>query len=182
MIMIKKHLFSLSAVLSVLIFALIYSQINDRAKGFSYLQPADLPAAYGALYFAGQPDPKALKTLKDEGFAVVINIRGPEEMDFDERAAAENNGLTYYNLPLLHDGKIMDSAVTKIFAAIKENRDKKILLHCTSGNRVASWFGATLVRDMGYTRKDAIKMSRKAGMTRYDTERSLRNYLDKLAR
>lgn len=176
--MTRNRLIALSVILSAVILGLVYSQFYSPAKGFTYLQPEGLPAAYGDLYFSGQPAPSVFKSLKAGGFAVVINIRGPKEMTFDEKAVAENNGLTYYNLPLLNDGRISDSAVTRIFAAVKDNKGKKILLHCTSGNRVASWFGATLVRDLGYNRKTAITMSRKAGMTRSGTEKTLRVYLE----
>jgi len=177
--MTKNRLIALSVILSAVILGLLYFRFYGPAKEFTYLQPEGLPAAYGELYFSGQPQPSGFKKLKARGFDVVINIRGPQEMTFDEKAVAEKNGLTYYNLPLLHDGRMTDSAVTKIFDAIKQNRGKKILLHCTSGNRVASWFGATLARDMGYGREKAIALSRKAGMTNAGTEKILRAYLEK---
>jgi len=180
--MIKKRLLSLSVILSVLVFSLVYGQMNVWAQGFSYLQPAALPAAYGNLYFSGQPAPSDFKTLEKKGFDVIINIRGPREMTFDEKAVVTKAGMTYYILPLMKDGRIINSAVTRIFVAVKANKGKKILLHCSSGNRAASWLGATLVRDLGYNRQTAITLAKKAGMTKARMEKILQNYLDSLAK
>jgi len=180
--MIKKLLLSLSFVLLVVLGVGGYEQIRNPKQETHYIKFPDLPAAYGAVYFGGQPDQAAIKTLKGKGFEVVINIRGRDEVPFDEKKLVEDNGLAYYNLPLLPDGEIMDTAVTESFNAIKNNEGKKILLHCTSGNRVAGWFGAHLVRDMGYDKEAAITLARQAGMTKSGMETILREYLDNPAK
>lgn len=141
----------------------------------------NVTSLHGSIYMAGQPDEATLKDLKDLGFEVVINIRGKDELTFDEKALVEEQGLTYYNLPLLHDGKIQDSAVEEIHQAVKSNRGRKILFHCSSGNRIAGWFGAHLVRDMGFETERAVNLAKQAGMTKAGMEKILRAYLDTLA-
>ncbi len=129
------------------------------------------------LYFTGQPDQATLSSLKDRGFAVVVNIRAADEMTFDEQAVVTENGLAYYNLPLLKDGRIEDAAVVAIHNAIRQHRGQKILFHCSSGNRAAAWFGAHLVRDMGYEADAAVTLAKQAGMTKDSMEKILRDYL-----
>ncbi|MBL4893848.1 MAG: hypothetical protein JKY59_03105 [Emcibacter sp.] len=135
---------------------------------------------HGSIYMAGQPDPATLATLKDSGFEVVINIRHEDEVKFDEKSLV--TGLSYYNIPLLKDGKIQDAAVVDIHTALSENKGKKILLHCSSGNRVAGWLGAHLGRDRGYTTDKAVALAKQAGMTKAGMEKILRNYLDHLVK
>ncbi|PCI45636.1 MAG: hypothetical protein COB49_09830 [Alphaproteobacteria bacterium] len=134
------------------------------------------------LYMAGQPDQMTIMELKDKGFEVVINIRGKEEMNFDEKALVEENNMAYFNVPLLKDGEIQEQAVIDILAVVEANRDKKILFHCTSGNRIAAWFAAHLIRDKGYEKERAITLAKQAGLTSANTERMLRNYLAKIAK
>ena len=56
------------------------------------------------LYFGGQPDAAGLAAARDQGIAVVINLRAPEELDWDEAATAEALGLAYYNVPIQRQG------------------------------------------------------------------------------
>ncbi len=134
------------------------------------------------LYMAGQPDQETIIGLKDQGFEVVINIRGRAEMAFDEETLVEQNGMAYYIIPLLKDGEMQENAVMEILAAVEANRNKKILFHCSSGNRIAAWFAAHLIRDKGYDKEKAITLAKQAGMTKASTESMLRNYLAKITK
>ncbi len=134
------------------------------------------------LYMAGQPDQKTIAGLQDKGFEVVINIRGRDEVKFDEKTLVEESGMAYYNVPLLKDGAIQEQAVGDILAVVLENRGKKILFHCSSGNRIAAWFAAHLIRDHGHDKEAAITLAKQAGLTKASTERMLRDYLAKIAR
>lgn len=135
---------------------------------------------HGTIFMTGQPSPDTLQNLPGDGFNVVINIRAADEIDFDEPAIVKKGGMTYYNIPLMKAGKIQDSAVTEIHEALMENKGKKILLHCSSGNRVAGWLGAHLAQDMGYDTEAAVASARKGGMTKDSMERILRDYLANL--
>ncbi|WP_339862904.1 beta-lactamase hydrolase domain-containing protein [Paremcibacter congregatus] len=143
----------------------------------------DLPQTFslhGRIYMAGQPDEATLASLKDQGFDMVINIRSPQEMTFDEQTIVTAQGLDYHNLPLMKDGAIDDQTVTDIHQVIEASPGKKILLHCSSGNRVAGWFGAHLARDMHMSPEEAIATAKQAGLTKASMEKILRSYLDSL--
>ncbi|MBL4803101.1 MAG: dual specificity protein phosphatase family protein [Emcibacter sp.] len=187
--MLKKILFPLISCLTIIL--AIISPVSADAHGKKHIidlraespvgNMSNIISLHGSIYMAGQPDPVTLGLLGDQGFEVVINIRREGEVDFDERTLVGNN-LSYYNIPLLKDGKIQDAAVEKIHAALSENKGKKILLHCSSGNRVAAWFGAHLVRDMGYAPDKAIALAKEAGMTKAGMAKILRGYLDELVK
>lgn len=133
------------------------------------------------LYMAGQPDQATIRGLHEKGFEVVINIRNQGEVAFDEKTLVEENGMSYYNVPLLKDGQMQEQAVRDILNVINANRDKKILFHCSSGNRIGAWFAAHLIRDKGYEKEAAITLARQAGLTKDSTKRMLRDYLAKIA-
>ncbi|MCF8473902.1 MAG: hypothetical protein K9G26_04325 [Emcibacter sp.] len=132
---------------------------------------------HDSIFMAGQPDEAALKKLKALGFEIVINIRAKDEMTIDEDNIVKEAGLIYYNIPLMKEDKIIDAAVDEIHTALKDNKGKKILLHCSSGNRVAAWFGAHLGRDMDYDTEAAVTLAKQAGMTKDSMETILRDYL-----
>jgi len=134
------------------------------------------------LYMAGQPDQATIAGLQDAGFEVVINIRGRDEVKFDEKRLVEENGMAYYNVPLLKDGQMQEQAVLDILKVVEANRDRKILFHCSSGNRIAAWFAAHLIRDKGYEKEAAITLAKQAGLSKAGTEKMLRDYLAKIAR
>lgn len=135
---------------------------------------------HGTIHMAGQPDEATVKSLKDKGYEVVINIRGADEVSFDEAGLVTAQGLRYHNLPLLKDGAIMGQAVDQIHHVIEENHGKKILLHCSSGNRVAGWLGAHLAKDMHMGPEKVIHTARQAGMTKAGMEKILRAYMQTL--
>jgi len=178
--MFKKILLALSLVLLTIAPASAAGPRLDLKAETPFGNLKNLHSLNDRVYFTGQPDPATLGRLKDQGFAVVINIRGPEEMTFDEQAVVMENGLAYHNLPLLKEGRIADAAVAAIHAALQQRRGQKILFHCSSGNRAAAWLGAHLARDMGYDVEAAVALAKQAGMTKDSTEKILRDYLASL--
>ena len=134
------------------------------------------------LYMAGQPDQATIAGLSAKGFEVVINIRGRDEVRFDEKTLVEKNGMAYYNVPLLKNGEMQEAAVIDILAVVVANKDKKILFHCSSGNRIAAWLAAHMIRDHDYETEAAITLAKQTGMTKASAEQMLRNYLAKIAK
>lgn len=132
------------------------------------------------IHMSGQPDQATLLSLKDADFTMVINIRSPEEMSFDEKTLVENNGLAYHMIPLLKDGKIQDSAVNQILSAIKSANSGKILLHCSSGNRVAAWLGSHFYRDHKISLEKSVAYAKQAGITKKGAEALLRHFIGTL--
>ena len=86
----------------------------------------------GWLTVAGQPSEADLATVAESGAGCVINMRTAEEMaevDFDEQAAVESQGMRYLHLPV--EG--VDSLTDEFFVAAREGlrtcRAKGVLMH-----------------------------------------------------
>ena len=130
------------------------------------------------LYISAQPDTAALLDARAHDVGVVISLREPSETEWDEAQEAGSLGMAYYNVPVPASGPELDqSAMEDISALVREHRDQKILLHCSSGNRAAAWFAVHLVVDHGMDIEPSIALARKAGLTKPGMEARVRNYL-----
>jgi protein tyrosine phosphatase (PTP) superfamily phosphohydrolase (DUF442 family) len=130
------------------------------------------------LYLSAQPDQATLKMAIKHGVGVVINLREPNEQDWDEDSAAASLGLTYYNLPISRSGPGFDTDIlAQISKLVGKHRDTKILMHCSSGNRAGAWFAVHLVRDHGMPVEQSIEMSRRVGLTNSGMKSRVREFL-----
>lgn len=129
--------------------------------------------------FAGQPAPAAFAGLAAEGTEVVVNLREADELDFDEARIAAEAGLQYYAVPISRSGPAFDpDAIREIGAIMARHRDDNVLVHCSSGNRVAAWYAINLVATEGLDPDTALARARQLGLTRPALEHRVREYLD----
>ncbi len=151
------------------------------------IRPSDVegPMTWGAaddvtrlrhLSFSGRPDRATLERAKDEGIVAVIDLRSPDELDFDERSAVEALGMTYHNVPV-SGARFEKSAFEAIEALVAEADGQPLLIHCSSSNRVGGWLATHLVLKHGMSVDDALAVARKAGITRPRIEASARTYI-----
>jgi uncharacterized protein (TIGR01244 family) len=117
---------------------------------------------------AGQPDQAALDVFASSGYAVVVDMRGPDEdrgiKDFE--AAVESTGMDYVAFPIVDEKDISFETAKKLDRLLRE-AGGPVLIHCASGNRV----GAVLaLRESlaGANDDEAIRFGRDAGMTRLE--------------
>ena len=130
------------------------------------------------LYFSRQPDAKGLEVARDSGVGVVINMREPAEMDWDEGAAVSDLGMIYYNVPIAKISDTYDQkALQEISILVKKHHDQAVYLHCSSGNRTAAWLAIHLVNDHHMSIDESIELAKSAGLTDDGTEQRTRYYL-----
>ena len=131
------------------------------------------------VHVSGQPDAEGFAEARANGIGVVIDARLPGEVDWDERAAVEAAGMSYYNVPISREGDSLDrGSLREITAIVERNRDEQILVHCRSGNRVSAWLATHLVEDHGLETDEAIGIAREMGLTSEPLEERVRRYLD----
>lgn len=154
-------------------------------KYLSKVQPetkiANLSApSFKHMSFAGQPAPSDLEAAKKDGYKVIINLRAPGEIDWDEKAAAEKLGLEYHQIALLNkDGEIDSAAMTELEELHMATHKKKQLIHCSSGNRAAAWMAAHLIVKHKLPAEEALKVARPLGITKKAVEDKVRNFAEK---
>lgn len=131
------------------------------------------------LYFSDQPDAEALRIAASRGVTTVINLRDPEEMDWNEQQVAEQLGLRYVNIPVSKESDTLDrEAMSAIEEVVNRQDGQPVLLHCSSGNRAAGWLATHLVDTHGMGVEEAVEVARKAGITSDALEKRVRTYLN----
>lgn len=86
----------------------------------------------------GQPTAEQLKAFKAAGGEVVLDNRDPmEPRPFDEPVVVRTAGLEYHNLPIVHGAVTVDT-MKRMHEMAKRLEGRKVLMHCSSGNRTAA--------------------------------------------
>jgi uncharacterized protein (TIGR01244 family) len=116
------------------------------------------------LFIAGQPTPKALRAMKEQGVTTVINLRMPGEMTqvgFDEKKLVDELGMKYIHIPMRGgDGEMSYSPATLAkFTSAMKAANGKVLLHCTIAWRASHIWAAYLIQE-GLPEADALQHSR----------------------
>ena len=119
------------------------------------------------VYTAGQPNEAAIAAFKENGGAVVVNLREESETGFskDEKKWVESKGMTYYHIPV--NGKDMKAAqFDAVEKVLSDHPKQKVLVHCSSANRAGAWFAYHVSRKHKDKPEKAMKMGEAMGMTK----------------
>lgn len=112
----------------------------------------------------GQPTAEQLAAFKAAGGAVVLDIRDPmEPRPFDEPAKLKALGLEYVNVPVVA-GQVGEAQMERILAAVRANKEKQMLFHCGSGNRVGGALIAYFMLDLGMDEEAAVEQAMRVGL------------------
>lgn len=124
---------------------------------------------FGNFYIGPQPDEDELEWFAENGVSLVVNARTVAEMekytdeDYDEAELAGELGMSYVNLPLGGEAGYSPEDVDSLAKYISEN-DKKVVLHCRSGVRVAHLLVAYLIKAKNVSIDDAVEIGKKMNM------------------
>jgi uncharacterized protein (TIGR01244 family) len=112
----------------------------------------------------GQPRVEHFAKLKGEGVKAVLNLRQPTEHRADEeRAAVEQAGLKYFNIPVNFQNP-SEAQVDEFLKITDDASNRPMFIHCTAAVRVgAFWTIRRAVRD-GLSVDAALEEGKKVGM------------------
>jgi protein tyrosine phosphatase (PTP) superfamily phosphohydrolase (DUF442 family) len=112
----------------------------------------------------GQPTEQQLRSFKAAGGELVLDNRDPmEPRGFDEPAVVRAAGLEYVRLPIVH-GAVTTDTMKKMHEALKRLAGRKVLLHCSSGNRTSAALIPYLMIDSNMEEEDAVEIAMKGGL------------------
>lgn len=109
--------------------------------------------------FGGSTQPSAMSTLKDMGFATVVNLRLAAEEGVDiegNRAAAEAVGIDYIHLPF-EPNNMSPTLMDDFLKVMADTANQPVYLHCGSATRVSALWMINRVQQDGL---DAEKATR----------------------
>jgi uncharacterized protein (TIGR01244 family) len=112
----------------------------------------------------GQPRIEHFAKLKADGMKAVLNLRTPDEHRAEEeRAAVQQAGLKYFNIPVMF-GEPTDAQVDEFLKITDDPGNRPMFIHCTAAVRVgAFWMIRRVVRD-GVSVEAAVEEGKKVGM------------------
>jgi uncharacterized protein (TIGR01244 family) len=112
----------------------------------------------------GQPRVEHFSKLKADGVKAVLNLRQPTEHRADEeRAAVEQAGLKYFNIPVVFANPT-DAQVDEFLKITDDPANRPMFIHCTAAVRVgAFWTIRRALRD-GMDVDAALEEGRKVGL------------------
>jgi uncharacterized protein (TIGR01244 family) len=112
----------------------------------------------------GQPRVEHFAKLKTDGVKAVLNLRQPSEHRADEeRAAVEQAGLKYFNVPVVYSSPT-DAQADEFLKITDDPANRPMFIHCTAAIRVgAFWAIRRALRD-GVTIDAALEEGRKVGL------------------
>jgi len=112
----------------------------------------------------GQPTEQHLKAFKAAGGEVVLDNRDPmEPRPFDEPAVVRTTGLEYHSLPIVH-GAVTTDTMKLMHEMAKRLEGRKVLMHCSSGNRTSAALIPYLMIDKKMKEEDAVELAMRSGL------------------
>lgn len=100
----------------------------------------------GDLFIASQPSPEDLDAWAAQGVTTVVNLRSraeTAELPFDSSAEMAARGFAYSEIPMGGADGVSPDIVDQL-AAILENAEGPVVLHCRTGTRAAHAYAALL--------------------------------------
>ena len=124
------------------------------------------------VHVTGQPDDAAFAAYSAAGYRTIVNFRPSSEGADRERELVAANGMQYFHLPVAGAGITWGDAdaLAKILAG---SGNGKVLLHCSSGNRVAGVWALYASRHGGLSPEAAVAEGRRVGPLQPNVERRL---------
>ncbi len=126
-----------------------------------------------------QPAQKDYIKLKTQEFKTVINLRSAKEYDeSSEKKSLKKIGLNYINIPFPSTRPLDDTLIDKITTEVVKARAKgKVLIHCSSGNRVGVWLAGHFYKDHKASKVESMAIAKKLGLSAPTAIEKAQNYL-----
>jgi uncharacterized protein (TIGR01244 family) len=101
------------------------------------------------------------------GVAHVINLRPPQETpELNEAAIVTKAGMAYYNIPIAGADDLTHDSAKQLDTLLRKIGNEKVLIHCSSGNRVGALMALRAAWMQNTSIEEAIKMGERYGLTK----------------
>jgi uncharacterized protein (TIGR01244 family) len=140
------------------------TESKDVAEPEVVLELPNKATPVDGLVTSAQPTREQFDALDEAGITHVVNLRTAEEDGvWDEAAKAEQMGLGYTHVPIAGPEDLTRENVEALDRAIAD-ADGKVLVHCSSSNRVGALLALRAFWIEGTSVERALELGRKAGM------------------
>ena len=151
---------------------------------FSRPVPAQLgntPSVHflNCVYLAGQPSADDFVVARKSGIKTVVDLRNPGELGWDEGAFVRKLGMEYHRIPFSAPESLTADVFSQVRALLNDWKNRPLILHCRSANRVGAVWLAHRVLDAGLPYDQALDEARQIGLRTVEYERQAKAYIKK---
>lgn len=133
----------------------------------------------GGVFLASQPTADDFLQAKEGGIKTVINLRHPDEVDWDEAALVKGLGMEYHNLPFKAPDELTDQVFDQARKLLAQEEKRPLLMHCSSANRVGAVWLAHRVLDDGLDYEAALQEAKTVGLKLPAYEEQAHDYIQR---
>ncbi len=137
----------------------------------------------GVFVLKGLPSEETCVALKKNRFTHVVDLRRDGEPSLNceaESMRMQSLGIQYLRYAINTAPPAADFDFLRSF--LKDlPKGSRVLFHCGDGNRAAAAVCPWLVLDKGMPLEEAVRVVKRAGLQRADTEEAVRRYLSSRA-
>ena len=116
--------------------------------------------SFGLNLLCGQPSESEFADAKKRGIEIVITLRSKGEIDWDEAGVVKKLGLEFHDYGFRDPADLTDKVFDGVRAALKDSREKPVMVHCASANRVGAVWLAHRVLDAKIPAEAALAEAR----------------------
>lgn len=175
-------------VFGLILFTMVAGQLSwaEDQKDKSKLAKAELGKtvnvhSFNDILLCGQPTAEDFVVAKSRGIDLVITLRKKGEVSWDEPKVVKELGMQFERISFGAPPTLTDEVFDKSVALLKKNRDKSIMLHCGSANRVgAIWLVHRVIND-GVSVEKAQVEAKTVGLRTSGFEERALQYIKKQA-
>lgn len=136
------------------------------AIGSCGIAAAELVRITDDFHVAGQPSEEEIVRFGARGGGHVIDLRpAAEARGYDEPAAVTRAGMAYYNIPVSGPAGLTRENVELLDGLLARLEGEKVLLHCSSSNRVGALMALRARWLHGASVDEALAVGERHGMT-----------------
>ncbi len=117
------------------------------------------------LFRGGQPKPDGFERLRDMGIKSIVNLRNDDQRAEDERIAAEQTGMQYFNIPMGRWDRPEDKNIDQILSIIGNPDSQPVFVHCAHGSdRTGAVIAIYRITRDGWTDDEAEAEAKRYGL------------------
>lgn len=131
------------------------------------------------LYCSGAITQTDIPLLLEEDVRRIISLRMPSEIEWDEKNRVETAGMEFIPIPIGGPGDLTDKVFDQVRSELRD-RDKKTLLHCGAGGRVAAVWLPYRVLDEKVPVETALKEAEALGLYSPAMRTAALKYIDRV--
>ena len=133
------------------------------------------------VFRGAQPTPDGFASLAKMGIKTVLDLRGPEHSEADEKRIVEADGMRYISIPMRGMASPSDEQISKALALMNDAAASPVFVHCKRGaDRTGAAVACYRIQHDRWDAVKALNEARALGMSWFQV--ALQHYVSTFAR